>query len=160
MATKKADPHAKSEPAEIVVRWVIVGIEYAIVASLLLVAGVVLVRTVVDFFNNWSQFPQTVVSAIDGILVVIILLDIAHTVFGKLRSSLFPIRPFLVIGILAGVRDILSTSAHLTLSTSLKQTNFNDTLISLGVGVGVVVFLLLGLFILRFSDEGEGGTES
>jgi uncharacterized membrane protein (DUF373 family) len=94
-----------------------------------------------------------VVAAIDGILVVIILLDIAHTVFGHLRASLFPVRPFLVIGILAGVRDILSSSAHLTLSTSLKQSNFDDTLVSLGVGVGVVVFLLLGLFILRFSEQ-------
>jgi uncharacterized membrane protein (DUF373 family) len=136
-----------------VVRWFIIAIEYAIVASLLLVAGIVLVRTIVDFLSHWGTFPQSVVAAIDGILVVIILLDIAHTVFGHLRASVFPVRPFLVIGILAGVRDILSASAHLTLSTSLAQSNFNDTLISLGVGVGVVVFLLLGLLVLRFSEH-------
>lgn len=138
-----------------IVRWSIVAIEYAIVASLVLVAGIVLVRTIVDFLSHWGAFPQSVVAAIDGILVVIILLDIAHTVFGHLRSSVFPVRPFLVIGILAGVRDILSASAHLTLSSSLAQANFNDTLISLGVGVGVVVFLLLGLLVLRFSEHTE-----
>jgi uncharacterized membrane protein (DUF373 family) len=137
--------------ADASIRWLIVGIEYAIVASLLIVAGIVLVRTLVDFLGNWGSFPQSVVAAIDGILVVIILLDIAHTVFGHLRASVFPVRPFLVIGILAGVRDILSASAHLTLSGPLSQTNFNNTLISLGVGVGVVVFLLLGLLVLRFS---------
>ncbi|MGD0392860.1 MAG: hypothetical protein ABSC41_09460, partial [Acidimicrobiales bacterium] len=70
-----------------------------------------------------------------------------------LRSSVFPVRPFLVIGILAGVRDILSASAHLTLSNPLPQREFYDTLLSLGVGVGVVVFLLLGLLILRFSGH-------
>jgi len=134
------------------VRGVILAIEYAIVASLLLVAGIVLVRTVASFLNHWSGFPQTVVSAIDGILVVIILLDIAHTVFGHLRSSVFPVRPFLVIGILAGVRDILSASAHLTLTT-LSTVNLDNTLVSLGVGVGVVVFLLLGLLILGFSGH-------
>jgi uncharacterized membrane protein (DUF373 family) len=155
VATKKTEETVKSEPADVLVHWVIVGIEYAIVASLLLVAGVVLVRTVVDFFQHWNSFPQSVVAAIDGILVVIILLDVAHTVFGKLRTSLFPVRPFLVIGILAGVRDILSSSAHLTLSTSIKQSNFNDTLISLGVGVGVVVLLLVGLLILRFSNQSD-----
>jgi uncharacterized membrane protein (DUF373 family) len=155
MTTKNANETARSEPAEVVVRWVIVAIEYAIVASLLLVASIVLVRTIVIFFEHWDSFPQSVVAAIDGILVVIILLDVAHTVFGKLRNSLFPVRPFLVIGILAGVRDILSSSAHLTLSTSLKQSNFNDTLISLGVGVGVVVFLLLGLLILHFTGHGD-----
>jgi uncharacterized membrane protein (DUF373 family) len=134
------------------IRWLLVVIEYAIVASLLLVASIVLVRTVVTFLSHWNSFPQSVVSAIDGILVVIILLDIAHTVFGHLRTSVFPVRPFLIIGILAGVRDILSASAHLTLNASLTETGFRDTLISLGVGVGVVVFLLLGLLILRFSS--------
>ncbi len=138
------------------IRWLIIGIEYAIIASLLLVAGVVIVRTIVDFLSHWGSFPQSVVGAIDGILVVIILLDIAHTVFGYLRTSVFPVRPFLVIGILAGVRDILSASAHLTLSGPLTQVNFNDTLISLGVGVGVVVFLLLGLLLLRLSGHRDG----
>jgi len=140
--------------ADSIIRGVIVVIEYAIIASLLLVAGIVLVRTVVDFLKDWNAFPLTIVAAIDGILVVIILLDIAHTVFGHLRASVFPVRPFLVIGILAGVRDILSASARLTLSGSLSQSEFQNTLIALGVGVGVVVFLLVGLFILRFSEPG------
>ena len=136
-------------------RWAIVLVEYAIVASLLLVAGIVLVRTVVTFLSHWNSYPQSVISAIDGILVVIILLDIAHTVFGHLRSSVFPVKPFLIIGILAGIRDILSASAHLTLNPSLSETGFRNTLISLGVGVGVVVLLLFGLLILRFSTTGD-----
>jgi uncharacterized membrane protein (DUF373 family) len=160
MADVPANPAERPLRADSLVRWVIIGVEYAIVASLLLVAGFVLVRTVASFLRYGSNFPQAVVSAIDGILVVIIILDIAHTVFGHLRSSTFPVRPFLVIGILAGVRDILSASAHLTLSGPVSQRSFYDTLISLGVGVGVVVFLLLGLLILRFSghvdDEPQG----
>jgi hypothetical protein len=47
----------------------------------------------------------------------------------------------------------------LTLNANLSETGFRNTLISLGVGVGVVVFLLLGLLILRFSttnDESAG----
>lgn len=145
----------QSYSTDAIVRWYIITIEYAIIASLLLVSSIVLVRTLINFLSNWGTFSQTVVGAIDGILVVIILLDIAHTVFEHLRTSVIPIRPFLVIGILAGVRDILSASARLTLSSSLAPANFNDTLISLGVGVGVVVFLLLGLFILRFSEHRE-----
>ena len=134
-------------------RWIIIGIEYAIVASLLLVAGIVLVHTVDRFLRYGHAFSDAIVSAIDGILVVIIILDIAHTVFGHLRTAVFPVKPFIVIGILAGVRDILSASAHLTLSGPLSQREFYDTLTSLGVGVGVVVFLLLGLLILRFSGH-------
>jgi len=140
---------------DVAIRWSILTIEYAIVLSLLLVGGIVLIRTLVAFFTHWGAFPQTVVGAIDGILVVIIILDIAHTVFGHLRSSEFPVRPFLVVGILAGVRDILSASAHLTLSEHLSATDFSETLISLAVGVGVVVFLLIGLVLLRYSEEGR-----
>jgi uncharacterized membrane protein (DUF373 family) len=147
-----------SRGADTSIRWLIVAIEYAIVLSLLIVASVVLVRAVVSFFDNWGTFPQSVVAAIDSILVVIILLDIAHTVFGNLRAFVFPVRPFLVIGILAGVRDILSESAHLTLTSSLTQTDFKDTLVSLGVGVGVVLILLLGLLILRFSGHQDEAT--
>lgn len=125
----------------------IIAIEYAIVASLLLLSGVVLVRTAMDFVEHWSAFPNSVIDGIDGILVTIILLDIVHTVFRHLRSSDFPVRPFLVIGILAGIRDILSSSARLTLSTHLTTPGFDHTVISLGVGVGVVVFVLLGLVL-------------
>jgi hypothetical protein len=53
------------------------------------------------------------------------------------------------------VRDILSASAHLTLSGSLTQQDFYNTLISLGVGVGVVVFLLIGLLILHYSGHSD-----
>jgi uncharacterized membrane protein (DUF373 family) len=134
-------------------RWIIIAVEYAIVVSLLLVAAVVLVHTVVSFVHGTGVFSLTVVDAIDGILVVIIVLDIAHTVFHRLRSASFPVRPFLEIGILAGVRDILSASAHLTLSGPFSQRDFFNTLISLGVGVGVVVMLLVGLLLLRMGQR-------
>jgi len=155
VADAPANPAKHTFRADSLVRWIIIGVEYAIVASLLVVASLVLVRTVISFLRYGKAFPEAVVTAIDGILVVIIILDIAHTVFGHLRSSVFPVRPFLIIGILAGVRDILSSSAHLTIDTTLSQREFYNTLISLGVGVGVVVFLLLGLLILRFSGHAD-----
>jgi uncharacterized membrane protein (DUF373 family) len=153
VANEPNNRDVESLRADPIVRWIIIGIEYAIVASLLLVAGVVLVHSVDTFLRYGQNFSYAVVQAIDGILVVIITLDIAHTVFGHLRSSVFPVKPFIIVGILAGVRDILSASARLTLTGSLTQREFYDTLISLGVGVGVVVFLLLGLLILRFSGH-------
>lgn len=132
--------------------------EYAVVASLLLLAAVVTIRTLVTFLDSSGTFPESVIPAVDGILVVIILLDIVHTVFGHLRNAAFSIRPFLVIGILAGVRDILSASATLTLQTNLTPRAFDQTLVALGVGVGVVVALLAGLLILRFSHDSDAAS--
>jgi hypothetical protein len=152
--------HGDSEKfnADTLVKWALLTVEYAIVASLLLLASVVLVRTVENFLRyGTTSFSVAVVAGVDGILVVIIVLDIAHTVFGQLRTLVFPVRPFLVIGILAGVRDILSASARLTLSGHITERDFHDTLLSLSIGVGVVVFLLLGLLILRYSGHQDGG---
>jgi hypothetical protein len=163
MASPSPDTDRRGQIPDAIVRWCIFVVEYAIVASLLIVAVVVVVRTMSTFLTSSQSLPVTVVAAIDGILVVIILLDIAHTVFGHLRSMTFPVRPFLVIGILAGIRDILSASARLTLSGHLTQVDFDNTLISLGVGVGVVVALLGGLVLLRLSghqDEVVEGSAS
>ncbi|HEY5120503.1 MAG TPA: phosphate-starvation-inducible PsiE family protein [Acidimicrobiales bacterium] len=147
-----SSPEADSRPAlERFVHGFLVFLEYAIVLSLLLIAATVLGRTVFSFFSHWGGFPETVVEAIDGILVVVILLDIARTVLAHLRTSTFPVRPFLVIGILAGVRDILSASARLTFGSSLRGSNFTHTLISLSLGVGVVVLLSFSLLLLRIS---------
>lgn len=148
--TSSRPPNLRSDG---IVVWIIVVIEYAIVLSLLLVAGIVLVRSVETFLRHWSAYPDTVISAIDGILVVIILLDLINTVFRHMRSAEFPVRPFIVIGILAGVREILSASARLALSPHLRSTNFHDTIITLGIGVGVVVFLIIGLFILGVTER-------
>lgn len=137
-----------------VIAMAVIALEYAIVASLLLVAGVVLVRTIIRFLEDTSTFPLSIIPAIDGILVVIILLDILHTVFRHLREAAFPVRPFLVIGVLAGIRDILSASARLTLSTVLSNQAFEHAVIELGVGVGVVAVLLLGLVMFHHLGGG------
>jgi len=124
-------------------------LQVAVGLALFILAGVVLVRTMMSFLDHPQQYPESIVSALDGILVVIILVDILHTVVTHLQASTFPVRPFLVIGILAGVRDILSASARLTLTGRQSPTTFDQSIIELGVGVGVVVVLLAGLLVLR-----------
>ena len=146
-------PERPTPSLDRIVQGLLATLEYAIIVSLLIVAAAVLGRTVYTFFQQWGSFPETVVAAIDGVLVVVILLDIAHTVLAHLRSSTFPVRPFLVIGILAGVRDILSASARLTFGSTLQGVNFDHALISLALGVGVVVMLSASLLLMRFSQK-------
>lgn len=151
-------PKPSHAGANSLITMLLVVVEYGIVVSVVIVAGIVLVRSMVNFIDEWHDFPTSVVGVIDGILVVIIVLDIAHTVFDHVRSWAFSIRPFLVIGILAGVRDIIAASARLALDPHLSSTAFRNNLIALGVGIGVVLGLLLGLLILRYSghrDENE-----
>lgn len=160
--TDEPDPATRLNPshggANRLITAGLAGVEYAIVVSVLVVAAIVLVRSMITFIAHWHDFPASVIGAVDGILAVIIILDIAHTVFDHVRSWAFSIRPFLVIGILAGVRDILDASARLSLDSHLSSADLQNILIALGVGVGVVLGLLFGLLVLHHSghrDETE-----
>jgi uncharacterized membrane protein (DUF373 family) len=136
------------------VRWFIVVMEYAIVASLMLVAAVALVSTMAGFIHSIVSEGATVAAAadaVDGILLVIILIDIMFTVFGHLRRPAIDVRQFLAIGIVAGVRAILSASVHF--ATASKQ-DVGD-LLELGGGVATVLVLLVGLWLLRLSRHPE-----
>jgi uncharacterized membrane protein (DUF373 family) len=131
-------------------------LQVLIAVALFIVAGVVLVRTVADFVGSPSHYPDSIVSALDGLLVVIIIVDLLHTVVTSVREASFPLRPFLIIGILAAVRDVLSASARLTLPGHTAGPAFTHAVVELSVAVGVVVVLLGGLVVLRLArNPGE-----
>lgn len=131
------------------------GIHHAIVLSLLVIAAVVLVRTVATFLVDVNGYPTSLINGLDGILVAIILLDILRTVRSHTHGDTLPIKPFLVIGVLAAIRDILSASAHLTLGRHLSPTAFDQALIELSVSVGVILALLGGLVLLRLAARDD-----
>jgi uncharacterized membrane protein (DUF373 family) len=133
-------------------------LQYAIALVLLVLAGVVLVRSFIDFLDSPGGYPQTLISAVDGVLVVIILLDILRTVLTHLEGWEFPFRPFLVIGIIAAVRDILAVSTRLTLSSS-GGGSVPQSLVELGTSAGVVLILAVALWLTRAQIvEGESGS--
>jgi uncharacterized membrane protein (DUF373 family) len=92
------------------------------------------------------------------VLVVIILLDILRTVLTHLEGWEFPFRPFLVIGIIAAVRDILAVSTRLTLSSG-GGGSVPQSLVELGTSAGVVLVLAVALWLTRSQIvEGEGAS--
>jgi uncharacterized membrane protein (DUF373 family) len=123
-------------------------LQYAIGLVLLVLAGVVLVRSFIDFLDSPGGYPGTLISAVDGVLVVIILLDILRTVLTHLEGWEFPFRPFLVIGIIAAVRDILAVSTRLTLSSG-GGASVPQSLVELGTSAGVVLILAVALWLTR-----------
>jgi uncharacterized membrane protein (DUF373 family) len=128
-------------------------VQAAVAVVLILLAAIVLVRSFIDFIDSPAGYPQTLISAVDGVLVVIILLDILRTVLTHLDGWGFPFRPFLVIGIIAAVREILAVSTRLTLSSSSSSSSaVTQSLFLLGVSAGVVLVLAVALWITRGQD--------
>src|SRR6202051_658459 len=140
-------------------------VQYGVAVVLLLLAAVVLVRSFITFVTAVNaaapDYTLSLVSAIDGVLVVIILVAIMRTVLTHLEGVGFPFRPFLVIGIIAAVRDILAVSTRLTLSSggSISGRSVPQSLVELGTSAGVVLILAAALWLTRAQVvEGETGT--
>lgn len=131
-------------------------IQYGVAIALLVLAAAVLVRSFISFITSLnsaaSDYTLSLINAIDGVLVVIILVDIMRTVLTHLEGWGFPFRPFLVIGIIAAVRDILAVSTRLTLSSGGATPGpaaISQSLFELGTNAGVILVLAVALFLTR-----------
>jgi|GEM_PF-3423731 len=124
-------------------------VQYGVALILLVIAVVVLIRTASDFLTAQSDYPQNLISAIDGVLVVIIVVDVLRTVLTHFEGSGFPLQPFLIIGIISAVRDILSVSARLALQGPVAGASFERLAIELGVSSGVALALAAALVLTQ-----------
>jgi uncharacterized membrane protein (DUF373 family) len=127
-------------------------VQYGVALILLVIAVVVLIRTAATFLSSQSSYPQSLISAIDGVLIVIIVVDVLRTVLTHFEGSGFPLRPFLIIGIISAVRDILSVSARLALQGPVSGSGFARLAIELGVSSAVALALAGALVLTRISE--------
>jgi uncharacterized membrane protein (DUF373 family) len=76
---------------------------------LLALAGVMLVLGVVDFFRDVADGPveTAVINVLNRILLVLILVEIMHTVVLSLRAHHLVTQPLLAVGLVAVIRKIL-----------------------------------------------------
>ena len=148
---------------EVVLR-VFVGVEdaiYVLVAAVLVaLAAVLLYRTVADALTTDQPFSTTITTAVNGVLFVVIVLEIYRTVVAHLEGGGFQLRPFLVIGIISAVRHILLIGAQ-SLSSETGKT-FAHAQIELGVNAAVALGLVIALVLLHRSgvatDSGDKGS--
>ncbi len=95
-----------------------------------------------------TSLSDHLVSALNGVLFVIILLELLGTVINHLREGGFQLRPFLIIGIVSSVRRILVLGAQLSTSRSLAVTGpVERALLELAVDAVVILTLSFALYI-------------
>jgi uncharacterized membrane protein (DUF373 family) len=138
-------------------RWLLVGLSatedviYAAVALVLIaVAGALLVRTVSDVLTTSTDFVVRITTAVNGVLFVVIVLEIFRTVLAHLQGGGFQLRPFLVIGVISSVRHILLIGAQ---SLSQSNSSFDHSQIELAVNAGVALILVIALVLVQRSGN-------
>ena len=135
-------------------------VHYVIAALLLAIAAVVLYRTGADFVSHGHAFAVRVTAAINGVLFVIIVLELLRTVLAHFETSELQLQPFLIIGVISSVRHILTIGARLTLQGEGTAEGFRRSQIELGVEAAVVLALSIGLILIRRSSPTPGRHDS
>ena len=102
---------------------------------------------------------KTVVEVIDRLLVVLVLVEILHTVRISIRSHTLVTEPFLVVGLIASIRRMLVITldaANLTSAANWAndgQAKLRASMAELALLGGTVIVLVVSIYILRKSGS-------
>jgi uncharacterized membrane protein (DUF373 family) len=126
---------------------------HLVVAMVLMaVALVVLYQYGHDFLTSQDPFALRVTNIINGLLFVVIVMELLHTVVEHFEFEGFQLKPFLIIGIISAVRHILTVGARESLGAKETGTAFEQAQIALGVNALVVLVLVVALILVRRTD--------
>jgi uncharacterized membrane protein (DUF373 family) len=123
---------------------------YWAIAVVLVVGSVVLL---IAQFNTLLRLRNTATSTVmieilDGLLLIFIFVELLYAVRSCLRSHEIVAEPFLIVGILAGIKEIVVLSVEAATLLN-KGPDFARAVVEIGV-LGAVVFVLaLAAFVLR-----------
>ncbi len=127
-------------------------VHLAVAAVLMVAAVVVLYHYGRDFLASSDPFTVRVTNVINGLLFVVIVMELLHTVVEHFEFAGFQLKPFLIIGIISAVRHILTVGARESLGASETGSAFRQAQIALGVNAAVVLALVVGLILVRRTD--------
>jgi uncharacterized membrane protein (DUF373 family) len=116
-----------------------VGVILLVLAAILLVAGVV------DFAHASRPVELAAQTLLDQILLVLILVEVVHTVVITLRAHRLVAQPFIVIGLIAVIRRILLVLTPVDGTHSELGTSQLALLIAM-VAVFVASLIAVGMF--------------
>ena len=124
---------------------VIVGVMLAILAAVVLILGVV------EFFRDirHGSVETAVVNLLNRVLLVLILVEIMHTVVLSLRAHHLVAQPLLAVGLVAVIRKIL-----FVLSSEEPVSSTELALLIAMIGVFVLALILVSRFDPAETDRG------
>jgi uncharacterized membrane protein (DUF373 family) len=132
---------------------VLSGVEDAVYWGIAVVLALGSVALLVAQFNTLLRLRDTSTSTLmleilDGLLLLFIFVELLYAVRACLRSHEIVAEPFLIVGILAGIKEIVVLSVEAATLLE-KGPEFSRAVLEIGVLGGVVLLLALSAFILR-----------
>jgi uncharacterized membrane protein (DUF373 family) len=114
---------------------------------LIVLAGTLIVSGVISFFEDAAHNSVSVaaINLLDRVLLVLILVEIVHTVVLSLRAHRLAAQPFIIVGLVAVIRRIL-----FLLSNSAPISSAE-----LGLLIAMIVAFIAGLIAINHFEKPE-----
>ena len=94
-------------------------------------------------------FPNGMIQGVNDILFIVIILEILRTVISRFTDGVYQLDKFLIIGVIAAVRHILTVGASLTLESGKSDTAFERAIFELGLNALSVAALVFAIFMSK-----------
>lgn len=94
-------------------------------------------------------FPNGMIQGVNDILFIVIILEILRTVISRFTDGVYQLDKFLIIGVIAAVRHILTVGASLTLESGKSDTAFERSIYEMGLNAIIVVALVFAIFLSK-----------
>lgn len=136
---------------------------YAVVGGALAIASAVLL-----LWTGW-QFVQSaldglmseaILQMLDRLLLVLMLVEIMHTVRISIGKRVLVIEPFLVVGLIAVIRRVLIVTAEQAHATSGQSAAFQMAMLELGVLTVMILALVGAIYGLRKMSRQQAADEA
>jgi uncharacterized membrane protein (DUF373 family) len=129
---------------------------YILVAGTLVLAGVILfLYSIYSFFDNLDtlSLSNNILELLDTLLLVFIFTELIYTIRTIISQKVLVAEPFLIVGIVAGIRRLVVLSAEV--KNLVGTSEFSDAMLELSILAATIILLTLAVFLLRHTTHSE-----
>lgn len=127
------------------------GILYLVSFALLALGAGILVLMILTVVQKGASGAEKIFVILEELLLVLIVLEIFVTVQTHLAGGSLQLEPFIIVGIIAIIRHILSVVVRLTIPGDLAESR--QQLMELVVYAGSALMLVAALALVRWSQR-------
>jgi uncharacterized membrane protein (DUF373 family) len=127
---------------------------HAILALALLLIGIgAFYYSVERLITTAPFFPNGMIQGVNDILFIVIILEILRTVISRFTDGVYQLDKFLIIGVIAAVRHILTVGASVTLESGKSDQAFERAIVEMGLNALIVVALVFAIFMSKMAHR-------
>lgn len=107
-----------------------------------------------DFLGSLRENLRTgIMRMLDALLLILMLVEILHTVGISLREHVLVVEPFLIVGLIAVIRRVLVITAEQAEFITKDPALFERMLLELGLLTFVILVLGIAIYLIRKQEK-------